>query len=601
MKNIFFLLLFLPNILFAQFIKEKQDNFLFSNETKQTAFNQYLEQGFQYYNIRDKDSLEYIFQKLDSILKLPTLDSSTFYQKEILEASSLTRDNKRDEGIGKLLKSEQYFKNKNDSINLGLTLFHLGIANYYVNRRLIAKEYFNEVLSLKNFVSKRLITRTHQNLGSINLEVAMSGIDKDTSLINQSIKNYKEVIAIYKDENWLIEESLATSLLAESYNQLGYFEKAIETIDLAAIKAVEAEDRNQLGFSLIKKASFLNNIKDYKEALNTINQTIPIFEKLKDFPTLSYAYNVKKKALVNLERYKEAALLGDTIFQISVKTYNTRFTDKIAEMDAKYQTKEKDQEISHQNEVIKKDGKLKSLLYFLIISIFILFILFYFWYKSKQKQKLQSELLKEKERGLSEIINAQENERKRIAKDLHDGIVQELTSLKFKLKNEFEKSPSESTNDIFSQLENSTTELRNISHQMMPTALTQLGVTEAIDDMLHKSLDPLEIKFNFETFGITERLKENIEITIYRVSQELVNNIVKHSGANEVNVQLFKSGKNIILIIEDNGKGISDNAKSDGIGLMNISSRLDTINGKVNFEASPNSGTLATVKIPFND
>ena len=154
---------------------------------------------------------------------------------------------------------------------------------------------------------------------------------------------------------------------------------------------------------------------------------------------------------------------------------------------------------------------------------------------------------------------------------------------------------------IFNHLESSTTELRSISHQMMPSALTELGIVDALSDMLHKSLDPIEIKFSFENFGIETRIKENIEITIYRVSQELINNIVKHSGANEVSVQLFKSGDNIILIIEDNGIGISKEDKPDGIGLMNISSRLDTIKGKVNFEPSPNSGTLATVKIPLND
>ena len=81
-------------------------------------------------------------------------------------------------------------------------------------------------------------------------------------------------------------------------------------------------------------------------------------------------------------------------------------------------------------------------------------------------------------------------------------------------------------------------------------------------------------------------------------AQELINNVIKHSKADKVNVQLLNTASNIILIVEDNGKGI-DTQNGSGIGLMNISSRLDTINGKVNYEPSPESGTLATIKIPI--
>jgi len=79
----------------------------------------------------------------------------------------------------------------------------------------------------------------------------------------------------------------------------------------------------------------------------------------------------------------------------------------------------------------------------------------------------------------------------------------------------------------------------------------------------------------------------------------LINNVIKHSKADKVNVQLFKSANDILLIVEDNGKGIDKIEHKEGIGLMNISSRLDTINGKVNYEPSPESGTLATIKIPL--
>lgn len=268
-------------------------------------------------------------------------------------------------------------------------------------------------------------------------------------------------------------------------------------------------------------------------------------------------------------------------------------------MQTKYESEKKDEEIAHQSEVIQKEKTIRYALAGVLVLLLVLSVLFYVWYKAKQQQKLQVALLKEKEKGIEAVINAQEEERQRIAKDLHDGIIQELTSLKLNLKKVFEKKENEATDKVFHQLEASTSELRDISHQMMPRALKDLGVVEAIEDMLNKSLDNTDINFNFETFGIKQRLKQNVEITLYRVCQELINNVVKHSDASEVSVQLFKAGNNITLIVEDNGKGLGQNTKKDGIGLLNISSRLDILKGKVNFEPSPNSGTLVTVNIPL--
>ena len=133
---------------------------------------------------------------------------------------------------------------------------------------------------------------------------------------------------------------------------------------------------------------------------------------------------------------------------------------------------------------------------------------------------------------------------------------------------------------------------------MMPRALTELGLIEAISDMLEKSLGMSTIKYEFEHFGIDERLSEKVEVSLYRVTQELINNIIKHSNAKKVNVQLLKNAGKVILIVEDDGKGISI-SKTDGHGLLNMKSRINTLHGELNLEPSPNSGTLATIRIPI--
>ncbi|MFK8058915.1 MAG: ATP-binding protein [Polaribacter sp.] len=258
--------------------------------------------------------------------------------------------------------------------------------------------------------------------------------------------------------------------------------------------------------------------------------------------------------------------------------------------------------------------KLTRIIFLILIIGFVSYVANYF---SKRKfvkkvhelelaQKYEKEkndaIVKEKERGLKALIDAQETERGRIARELHDGVVQQIGSIILKSRNFFSKqdlSKEKESQELLERLENSNQDLRNISHQMMPRALKELGILSALNDLLENSLTFVNIKFSLEHFNIEERLPQKIEITIYRIVQELINNIIKHSKASEVSVQLFNAKNSIILIVEDNGVGFTSDKKKKGIGLLNISSRLDMVNGAVNFEPSPKSGTLVTIKIPL--
>ena len=219
------------------------------------------------------------------------------------------------------------------------------------------------------------------------------------------------------------------------------------------------------------------------------------------------------------------------------------------------------------------------------------------------KQKLlYEENNKQKELGLKAMIEGQETERTRIARELHDGVVQQIGSVILKSRNILSKMnllETKESQELLRSLEDSNQDLRNISHQMMPRALKELGIIPALNDLLEGSLALSNIKYSLEHFNIDERLPQKIEITIYRITQELINNIIKHSKADEVSVQLFNTNNTVILIVEDNGVGFSSNKRKKGIGLLNISSRLDMVKGDVNFEPSPKSGTLVTIKIPL--
>ena len=201
------------------------------------------------------------------------------------------------------------------------------------------------------------------------------------------------------------------------------------------------------------------------------------------------------------------------------------------------------------------------------------------------------------------MFDAQEEERQRIAKDLHDGVGQQVSAVKLHLQNVTdtvsEKIPSlqSDLDKITKMLSDTGSEIRSISHQMMPRALTELGLVAALEDMIGKSFTYSEIACKFEHHGLKERLPSHVEIGLYRIAQELVNNILKHSGADTVDIQLMKTDYHCILIVHDNGKGLAPTQKVKGIGMLNIDNRLRTLNGVFNMESATGSGTTATIRI----
>jgi ligand-binding sensor domain-containing protein len=171
----------------------------------------------------------------------------------------------------------------------------------------------------------------------------------------------------------------------------------------------------------------------------------------------------------------------------------------------------------------------------LIIILIIVGIFSFIGYvKTKKKNRLAQIRIEEQQKGLTAIIQAQESERKRIAEDLHDGIVQQLSGLKLGLQKVFYNHETHETNRLVNILDESANELRELSHKMMPRSLSKLGLVATLDEMLENSLGNTSITYQYEYFGINNRFEEHIEIAIYRIAQELINNIIKHSKAYSV-------------------------------------------------------------------
>lgn len=355
-----------------------------------------------------------------------------------------------------------------------------------------------------------------------------------------------------------------------------------------------------------------DTLKNYKLALEYFTRELTVSKEISSRKSLRSAY----QSLANhfgltkdyVNAYKYSKLFSDLNDSLSTEE-NNQLT---ANSEAKYQSDKKKKEI----DLLLKEGKIKQLVInesrtqIIGLVVGILFLLIFAWLllqrnKFRSRLKLDAEILRQQDLGLVAVLEAQETERQRIAKDLHDGVGQQLVGLKLSVqdaiagKNAVAEIPTEKSNRINTILDEVAQEVRSISHQMMPGALVESGLIPALEDMLNKSLSKLAVSYHFEHSNINERFDKNIETNLYRISQELVQNIYKHSGATEVNVQLFKSQNRLILMVEDNGIGMSSEGNvQKGMGLLNITARVKSMKGELSIEPGPFAGTVITIRIP---
>lgn len=217
---------------------------------------------------------------------------------------------------------------------------------------------------------------------------------------------------------------------------------------------------------------------------------------------------------------------------------------------------------------------------------------------------------KELERLSEAREKAQEEERRRIARELHDGLGQMLTAIKFNVEILEDAVPEtngsrKKLREIKTLLDNVMEEAREISYNLMPSVLEDFGLVPALQLLCEQFSRTHGVKANFQSHGITGRLDPSLEVNIYRIAQEALNNIGKHAQARGVDVQLLRQGERIRLLIEDDGKGfrlggpLRRSSERGGMGLVSMRQRVGTFGGTLDIDSTPGHGTQITVDIPL--
>jgi two-component system NarL family sensor kinase len=265
--------------------------------------------------------------------------------------------------------------------------------------------------------------------------------------------------------------------------------------------------------------------------------------------------------------------------------------------------------------------KRSTLNYVLVASIVVLTVFGFLVYRNlshrhvlaKQQEEIHRQKIRELEKdrqliAVDSMLKGQEEKRSRMAKDLHDGLGGMLSGVKLSLgAMKGNIILSEDNTRLFArvldQLDHSINEMRRVAHNMMPEALVKLGLPQAIQDYCDGLNESNNLKFKTQFYGLENRLEASTEIVVYRIVQELLNNVVKHANATEALVQVMRHENNLNVTIEDNGKGFVVNEADErkGAGLANVRSRVDYLKGQLDIQSSPGKGTSIHIDFAIQD
>jgi signal transduction histidine kinase/predicted ATPase len=222
-----------------------------------------------------------------------------------------------------------------------------------------------------------------------------------------------------------------------------------------------------------------------------------------------------------------------------------------------------------------------------------------------EKERLSSLIEAQKDAHMKALMQAQDSERKRIASDLHDSLGSLLSSVRLRfngLQHEFfQKVPEKEQrfSDSLKLLDEAIEELRQISHNMVPVSLSRFGLPSALQSFVAQVTTSGQLDVDLQILGLEGRLAEEMEVRIYRICQELVQNVIKHARATTVRIQIILHKDSLNLMVEDNGVGLNKESMTRGFGFGTIQSNVDLFKGTLEIESQPGKGCLVLIDLPI--
>ena len=432
--------------------------------------------------------------------------------------------------------------------------------------------------SLYRFDSAEIILKQAYNLGNGVASCKPEMINLFTSLrtLYEGTKNYNKALEMQK-----YYADLKDSIYSETQSQ----------------KFAELQTK----YETLKKEQQINalNKENFFKELEIKNQQLQIEKNLYSLTENKLALSQANFLNANdqLELQNKNGLLLKQQLVSTEKEKNIKDLQKQTEIQ-NLEIRNRKLELNRRNMIIA------SLTGLFLLAAFLSFA-YYRRFKFKQEVKMRFTILKQQELATRAVLEAEEKERIRIAKDLHDGIGQMMSVAKMNLSTiedelNLDADKKIKMNSIIGLVDESCKEVRSVAHNLMPAALLKSGLAAAVKEFVDK-IDHRSLQIDLHSEGLQKRLDADTETVLYRVIQESVNNVIKHAAANHLDISMIKDTDGVSVTVEDNGKGFNINKADqfDGIGLKNMRTRVEYLKGTIEWNTVPNKGTLVAIHLPI--
>jgi two-component system NarL family sensor kinase len=473
-------------------------------------------------------------------------------------------------------------------------LYTLGNLNYYIGNTSKAIEYFERIISLYPdvypYATYSNLAMAYQKIGEIdkakNLYITLLAKDFEVE--------YKTAVYINLGTLHGKESRLDSAL---------YFFKQANQL------AVKHNYFEYEATSLLNIGNIHYLKKEFEMALQCYLRTYEIYKEVEALKRQPKILRNIKSAFVEMGKLDSALYYYKLYDSVNVHVINEEMNKQAIELQVKYETEKKEAEIINQKLLLEKEQSEKQMLFagmggLTLLLIFLAGVL----YNYKKRMLFEKQLAKAKEKNylqqvddlmqkqevdtLNALLFGQEEERKRISRDLHDRVGSLLSALKMSVNSE---NPSRDSIDTL--LNESIVEVRKISHNLSSGVLDKFGLTAALEDFAVKIQHTAEINVELFIDEAYQQKNKEVEIEVYRIAQELISNALKHAKASKINLQILQDETNAILSVEDDGLGFAfqSEAFKAGIGLDNIKARIAKIKADFKIDSSPGKGTFAAV------
>jgi signal transduction histidine kinase len=366
-------------------------------------------------------------------------------------------------------------------------------------------------------------------------------------------------------------------------------------------KAMEIVETNRdsagIAFVSMEYGKMLFDQALFHDSRGYLLRSLALFKQLNMRPEQKDVFESLSQYYQKTGDYQKALEFFQQFIALKEEIEGGETQKKIAELEARYENTKKEQKISllnrENNNQRLQIGLLAALTALILLGTLVGFML----YRNRQRKQL----LQQQQQWAKKVVDSTEYERRRIASDLHDGIAQQIAAIKMMAGGLLPNIPNTQKTQLeilIKQLNQTGHEVRQLSHQMMPRSLGELGLSAALEDLFWLSFAQTKIHLDTDTQAFATAPNNERDTALYRIAQETVNNILKHAEPSTVSMSLRSDQNTVYLDIADNGKGFASNA-IHSLGMQSMEARAKLCGGRLTVTSTVGEGVTIQVVVPL--